>query len=375
MATQHLEVLDAVEEVNRSRRWRREGAVSVAQWLVSHHGLSQATAAEWVRVAAVLGDLPQLREAYGSGELSWDQLRIATRYATADTDGAVAAEARWASVRTLQRRVREHADASIQDLETARQHRYVKWWFNEDRHTFRLEGRLPEDDGIVVATALGRLTVAGPRDPESGGYEPFAARSADALTQLASQSLGVDADPDRAQVVVHVAVDALVGDLGSGEVEDGPALPLETVRRLSCDGRLSAVVEDEAGTPVGIGRTSRTIPPWLARQIRHRDRGCRFPGCERTRFVHIHHIIHWAKGGPTDLDNLVTLCPYHHRLLHEAGWAISGDPNTELAWHHPNGIRFTPGDLSRPTITELPDTAYIPYWLWPETARSTVDTS
>jgi hypothetical protein len=380
MAAAHLEVLATVAELDRSGAWRRDGAVSMAQWLATHHGLSHATAAEWVRVAGMIDELPELRAGFAAGEVSWDQLRTATRYATAETDTEVAVEARWASVRTLQRRVRDRADASIHDLETARRSRYLRWWFDEERHTFRLEGRLPEDDGILVATALGRLTTAGPRDPNSGVHEPWEMKAADALTQLASQSLGVDSDPDRAQVVVHVAAGDLAadtgsGDTGSGEVENGPVLPVETIRRLSCDGRLQGVVEDEAGTAVGIGRTSRTIPPWLRRQIRHRDGGCRFPGCERTRFVHSHHLVHWARGGPTDLDNLVTLCPYHHRLIHEGGWRIQGDTNRELSWHHPDGARFKPKDLYWHNVGPRPDTAYLPHRLWPTTTRATADTS
>jgi len=222
---------------------------------------------------------------------------------------------------------------------------------------------------------LGRITHRTPRDPETGVYERYDARAADALTQLASQSLGADTDPDRAQVVVHVAAGDLAGDTGSGETENGPALPPETVRRWACDSRLQPVLEDDTGIAVGIGRTARTIPPWLARQLRHRDGGCRFPGCERTRFVHSHHLVHWAHGGPTNLENLVTLCPYHHRLIHEGAWQTQGDPNAELRWYHPNGTRFTPKDIYWDRPTEHPDTGHLPYWLWPTTTRPTADTS
>ncbi len=96
------------------------------------------------------------------------------------------------------------------------------------------------------------------------------------------------------------------------------------------------------GLPVGIGRTSRKIPGWLSRQIRRRDNGCRFPGCERTRWAHVHHLVHWADGGPTDLDNLASLCTYHHRLVHEGGWRITGDPNHELIFLRPDGRPYRP---------------------------------
>jgi hypothetical protein len=74
----------------------------------------------------------------------------------------------------------------------------------------------------------------------------------------------------------------------------------------------------------------------LRRALEVRDRGCTFPGCA-LRFTDGHHIVHWADGGPTDLDNLVMLCGTHHRFIHEGGWRISGHPDRELRFHDPVG--------------------------------------
>jgi len=32
--------------------------------------------------------------------------------------------------------------------------------------------------------------------------------------------------------------------------------------------------------------------------------------------------VHWIKGGPTDLPNLVLLCYRHHWMVHEGGWQV-----------------------------------------------------
>lgn len=56
--------------------------------------------------------------------------------------------------------------------------------------------------------------------------------------------------------------------------------------------------------------------------VQQRDRGCRFPGCGASRHLHVHHVEHWADGGRTDLDNLVALCGFHHRFVHQHGWTI-----------------------------------------------------
>ncbi len=127
------------------------------------------------------------------------------------------------------------------------------------------------------------------------------------------------------------------------EVEGGPVLSAEAARRLACDARVQTVVEGPGGFAVGIGRAARTVPPWLARGVRHRDQGCRFPGCERTCWVHLHHLVHWADGGATDLENLVTLCGHHHRLVHEGGWRVAGHPDRQLTFLRPDGRTFRPG--------------------------------
>jgi Domain of unknown function (DUF222)/HNH endonuclease len=143
-------------------------------------------------------------------------------------------------------------------------------------------------------------------------------------------------------VVIHARAEALVGDRPSlAETEGGHRLASETVRRLACDGRIEWVLE-RGGRPVGIGRRGRQVPGALGRALRHRDRGCRFPGCERRRWLHAHHLRHWGRGGPTDLGNLVLLCGYHHRLLHEGGWRATGDPGGDLRFHDPGGRTLTP---------------------------------
>ena len=79
--------------------------------------------------------------------------------------------------------------------------------------------------------------------------------------------------------------------------------------------------EGPDGSILDVGRKTRTIPPALRRALESRDRGCRFPGCG-LRFTDAHHVRHWADGGETKLDNLVLLCRFHHRLVHEEGYTV-----------------------------------------------------
>ncbi|MDE0678888.1 MAG: DUF222 domain-containing protein [Gammaproteobacteria bacterium] len=140
------------------------------------------------------------------------------------------------------------------------------------------------------------------------------------------------------QVVVHIAHDALcdVPESSGAEFDNGRPVAVETARRLGCDGALVGVVEGAKGEPLAVGRRTRAVPPAIRRALRVRDGGCRFPGCDRSRHVHAHHIKHWADGGETNLDNLVTLCSFHHRLVHEGGYGVHVDEG-EIRFTRPDG--------------------------------------
>ncbi len=128
---------------------------------------------------------------------------------------------------------------------------------------------------------------------------------------------------ERYQVVLHVEHTTLVreGEPGRSELDDGTRVSAETSRRLSCDAALVRVTRGPRGSVLNVGRRTRTIPPALRRALEVRDRGCRFPGCG-LRFADAHHVVHWADGGETSLDNSMLLCRYHHRLVHEGGWEV-----------------------------------------------------
>jgi hypothetical protein len=102
----------------------------------------------------------------------------------------------------------------------------------------------------------------------------------------------------------------------------------------------------------GCGAT-RQISRRLRRALEHRDRCCVVPGCGATRGLHAHHIRHWEDGGATDLDNLVLLCPYHHRLHHSGGITITG-PAQNLVVTDADGNTLNPGSLARPPTQPRP---------------------
>ncbi|MEH6584242.1 MAG: DUF222 domain-containing protein [Halioglobus sp.] len=159
---------------------------------------------------------------------------------------------------------------------------------------------------------------------------------ADAFEAIAEHFLATSGDyeqlkglngAERCQVVLHVDINTLREQRsgvccthGKGHFEDKPWLSPRTARRLSCDTSLVTVLEDEAGSVLNVGRRSRVVPPHIRRALLERDGVCQYPGCHESRYVDAHHIRHWADGGETSLDNLVTLCRFHHRELHRGNF-------------------------------------------------------
>jgi hypothetical protein len=335
MTAAHSQLLDVVAHYDRNESWAEDGATCMVDWLVARLSIAHRSAKDWVRVARALEDLPGISACYSEGRLSFDQLVPLTKLATPDTDQALAEQAPGWSVAQLELAVRRAKPVTNNEANDAHRRRYLRMRFDDDR-SFRISGRLADAEGAVVEAALAALANAAQPDPATGVYDPFESRLADALVEMASTDLAEEADADRASVVIHMEAEVVGGGEGGAEIEDGPAISAETARRLACDSRWQLVAE-EAGQALGVGRRTRQVPRWLSRQLRRRDGGCRFPGCARKRWLHAHHILFWGKGGPTDPDNLVMLCGYHHRRLHEGGWRIEGDPEDELRFVNPQG--------------------------------------
>ena len=104
---------------------------------------------------------------------------------------------------------------------------------------------------------------------------------------------------------------------------------------MACDCGLVAAGTDGGG--LSIGRRTRTIATAIRRALMLRDRGCAFPGCTHTRFLHGHHIRHWLHGGETSVENISLLCQPHHRMVHEGGWTIARGEDGELVFTSPAG--------------------------------------
>ncbi len=397
--------LTMVAEYDANEGWGWHGCRDCAHWLNWQCGIGMVAAREKVRVARALGSLPQISASFAAGELSYSKVRAMTRIATAENEAVLLNVAQHGTAAHIERLVRQYR--RVEQLEAAQladdQHRqrYLHYHYDDDG-SLVIEAKLPPEVGALLLQALeaaaevlyqedreaelapapvlhngasaessGSPTLHNGASAETSAEKDettAGARRADALRRLAehflSHAAADTASTDRFQVTVHIdqALLSQTADTAAVasapidqaphrcELEAGPTLALATVRRLACDASLIGILENDAQEPVSVGRKTRSISPALKRALDSRDGGCRFPSCTRTRFTEGHHIEHWADGGETKLANLITLCRFHHRLLHEGGFGLRATDDGLLVFSRPDGSRIDDSGCFRGNI-------------------------
>lgn len=343
--------LELVAEFDRREGWSTYGCKSCAHWLSWKCSLSLGPAREHVRVARRLAELPLVRDAFARGELTYSKVRALTRMEDVEREEDLLYFARAASASQLERAVRAYraAAAVTADPAAAFAERSLDW-FDGDDGVVTFKATLPADEAALVIAAIERVreerdaqhrAAEVERDPAvEPAPESRGARRADALVAIAvdhaAHGRQTSTGGDRCEVVVHVQADVLERGDGAGETLGGAPIPGAAVRRLCCDAGLVTQI-DRDKRALSVGRRTRSIPPHIRRAVWWRDRGCRFPGCCETRHVDAHHIVHWADGGDTSLDNLVLLCRYHHHLVHEGGYSLTAGRRGALHFRRPGG--------------------------------------
>jgi hypothetical protein len=335
-------LLRVIAEVDRRRAWRDSGARDLAHWLSIRYGMSWWKADRWIKAAAALDHLPAIVEALETGVLGIDKVVELCRFAMPETEEELIGWATDATCATIRRRADLEVRAALDETSELERDRSVRYWYEDGGRRFGLEARMPSAQGAIVAKALERVVDQIPAMPTYADGVVIEARRADALLALCSQRIAADADADRATVVIHASLEALSGRRNA-ETEHGAVMPPEALQRLACDARIQVVAENEANDAIALGRTKREPSASMMRQLRHRDRGCRFPGCGSTAFANAHHIVWWSRGGATDLDNLLLICGFHHRLVHEHGWTVHRSDDGRLRWFRADGSRYRGG--------------------------------
>jgi hypothetical protein len=353
-------LLTLIRRFDEEKGWARQGARSCAHWLGWRIGLGPGAAREHVRVARRLGELRHIDDALRRGELSYAKVRAMTRVATAESEARLVSMARSATGAALERICRGYRQAqALGSRAEAVAARSVRQRSTETG-LVRIEAELLPDEAALVMAALrqtrDRLREERKRLPGVSAETPPASL-ADALVAVAEASLTA-AEPEARpagrshELVVVLREERLAEGGWHAELADGSAIPGATLRRLACDAGVTVARSDADGTPLDVGRKRRTVPPALARALRLRDGGCRFPGCTHRAFVDAHHIRHWADGGATSLENTCLLCHLHHTALHEGGYRLERTATGELVFFTPDGRPLAPSPAPPPIGTE-----------------------
>jgi len=341
-------LLVLIAEFDRRNGWSDSATQSCAHWLNWKCGIAMGAAREKVRVARALENLPKVCAAMECGKLSYSKAREITRVAQPETEDYLLMIAEHGTAQHVEKLVRAYRrcqEAEELSREARQQQsRRVSFRYDDDGSLI-LNCRLPAEAGARVMKALDLALEELPPVPDvpaGTSPVPFSARRADALALVAESFLahGVieAAGGDRHQIVVHVAAETLRDrTAGCCEFEHGPSMAAETARRLACDASIVALIENDDGEPLNVGRKTRTISAPLRRVLNARDKGCRFPGCANTRYMDAHHIEHWANGGETKPGNLVSLCRFHHHAIHEGGIRIEKLDDGALRFVKANG--------------------------------------
>ncbi len=324
-------LLTLIREFDEQKGWEWLGFPTCAQWLNFKCGIDLNTARERVRVAHALGKLPKIDARFAEGALSYSKVRAITRIATESNEDYLLKIAKHGTAFHVEKLVSKYRRAErLMGAGVAKEqhdNRTLNYHYDADG-CLVIRGRFPAEQGALIVKAL-EMSIErqyGEDDSAETSADaestPISARRADALAEVAETYMNTEPVPnstaDRYQVVVHVSAET---SMEGPHIEDGPRVSAETSRRIACDSSLLAIKEGNDGEPMSIGRKTRSIPSAMRRALRIRDKGCRFPGCTHDRYVDGHHIRHWADGGETSLDNLVSLCRHHHHLVHEGGFA------------------------------------------------------
>jgi len=381
--------LKLLAEFDRRGAWVDAGIRSCAYWLNWKCGIAMNAAREKVRVARALDGLPEINEAFEKGKLSFSKVRAMTRIATAENESNLLMVANYGTAQHVEVLVRAYrlvspqcdADEGIankvfEDVafgnikssdnkksENQQDQRKVSC-YQDDDGMWHIQALLPAEEGgllVKVLQELGNRLVADSstaqteaslekemepepeiEDEKVTAVTSFPQRRADALVAIAEHYLATNSGDvaslkasERCQLILHVQ---------EGANLDGRWLPPDAARRLACDTSFRVVKEDEYGNVLDLGRRSRIISSAMSRALSIRDGGCQFPGCCETRYVDGHHIKHWADGGETKLDNLVTLCRYHHRELHKGNYFLCLKPETDSPQRFADRLCFSKVD-------------------------------
>ncbi|MGV0794353.1 DUF222 domain-containing protein [Mycolicibacterium sp. XJ1819] len=360
-------IVELTAEIDRDGLWATTGARSVKHFVSWKLGMSDTTAESVATVAKRFDEFPRCTSQMRDGRLSLDQVGVIAKHAATGSDDHYVEMASVATVNQLRIAIRLEPRPTPPKPEPQRS---ITKTTGDEYTTYRIT--VPNIEAAKVDAALQshrdalineHISTHGP-DAAGDSHDRRAQRDyltrppfptlTDAFMRMVETAWDseVARRPHGQHTTVIVHLDA---EKRAGWVHLGPALSDADRQYLLCDTNCEVWLQ-RGGQVIGAGRSTRVISRRLRRALEYRDRTCRVPGCNATRGLHAHHIQHWEDGGPTELGNLVLVCPYHHRMHHRGEITITG-PADRLTVSDSSGRILGAGSLARPPTKPPPAVA------------------
>ena len=311
------------------------GNITAASWIARTCKMSVTSAFDRLRVGEQLESLPKVAAALVSGEIGYQSASQLSRLREKlgekkdlFDEEEMLGFARKFSVREL----RELCDVAWHVVDPDGFFNDAEENYSRRRlHISQLADGMHRIDGLLdPVTAAAIKTAIDPLAKRKGleDERTAAQRRHDALGELVNHAMDQGTLPRRNGARPHInlttTIEGIKNEVGAPPAELELSLPISTrtLERITCDCTMSRVLLADSMV-IDVGRATRTVSGPARRALRTRDKGCRFTGCDRpVDWTNPHHIIHWARGGPNNVPNMVLLCYYHHRLVHEGGWQV-----------------------------------------------------
>ena len=313
-------VTQIVREADDEGDWQAAGCSSSAQWLAQLSSSDYRSAARITRTSSALRSLPALDQAMSTGALTLDQVAAAAEFATPASDAELARLAVGKPPSEIALAARRIVPPTVEEDQALYQRRALSMTWTRGRRELCISGRLPLEQGAAFEQAIwGIATQHRAIDKQAGVILDWQQSAADALVTLARQTGDAERGVRRSQttLIVHLSDDAPPLLEGAG-----PLSP-QTAERLVCDARRLTI--KPSGRDLVHSRVGRCASYAQQRALHKRSAHCQYPGCTAARELEAHHLIPVEHGGKTELDNLILLCPRHHKHLHDHHIHTSGN--------------------------------------------------
>lgn len=306
--------------------------LSTTTWLRHQCRMTPTEASGTLKTARVLADMPTIVAGALNGDVPARSLQMLSQAHDRHVEAFELHEtifgdvATWLSVGDLRRAI-SHWDQQVdyevalnntQDAEETAELFFTQTYLGR----WDVSGRFGVADGNVINSALRGYVQASYLDPSDN--RPLPQRLAEAAVSIhrfwLDHNVTVETSGgEKPHITVVVDYRTLTGAADRLPELDGHAIDPETIRRWACDAGIVRIITDAESQPIDVGRRTRTIPPALRRALELRDGGCTWKGCDAPlAWCDGHHIVHWADGGDTNLNNTKLLCRKHHTRTHRA---------------------------------------------------------